>query len=91
MYISLYLPVLPEGVEDPTREHLTELDAWEYIFSRMCLVCKELREQAINGDENGSLYPACSCEWCVLSKEDYENSSTFGEILESAGFRKVKI
>lgn len=88
-YVAYYAPKLREGQEDPSAEFPTEEAAWEYIFNRMCARCKKDRELALAGDEeNGYFYPACSCEWFVLTKEDYDKSESFADILRASGYTK---
>ena len=92
-YVAYYAPSLRDDQEDPTAEFPTEQEAWDYVFSRMCKGCKEERERALacdNPDESeDSTHPACSCEWFVITKEDYDKSESFGDILKAAGYVTV--
>lgn len=89
MFVAFYVPKLSDDQQDPTAEFSTEELARDYVFSRMCSSCKELRQQALAGNEDGELYPACSCEWFVLPKKDYEESETFEDVLKAAGCKKL--
>lgn len=86
MYVAIYLPVLPPNKpQDPSRKGFpTENSAWEYVFSNLCSMCKEVREAALSGrtewvandKDYGSypptLYPACCYEWEVVEGNDLE-------------------
>lgn len=86
MFVSYYAPALSEGQEDPSKEFLTEKEAYEYIFSNMCQSCQDKRRLFLEGDEeNGSDYPACACEWFVVQKDDLEKAENFGDVLKAAG------
>lgn len=87
-YVAYYAPA-HDGQEDPTKEFPTESEAWDYVYSRMCRTCKEERQRALSGDAESSLDPACSCEWFVITKEDWDASESFMDILEAAGYTEV--
>ena len=87
MFVACYLPVLPPNmIEDPSRKGFkTESDCWEYVFSQMCDLCKQVRQNAllgktvnlkenwVNGLEPPTLFPACSCEWNVASEDEIDS------------------
>jgi len=87
MFVACYLPVLsPNQTEDPSRKGFkTKKDAWKYVFSQMCNMCKNVRQNALNGETSNSkedwedgleppnLYPACTCEWAVCTEQEIDS------------------
>jgi len=82
MYTALYMPSLPEGSEDPTKDgFLDEDSAWEYIKKvGLCKGCLEDLERGFieigNGIEEDKIdcdHPIstmCGGEWFVVETED---------------------
>jgi hypothetical protein len=92
----MYAPARAEGVPDPTRSGFpTEEAAWEFVFGSMCRKCREEHDRALTLSEEereesaDGLFPACACEWFVLSTADYKNSAGFDDILDAAGFTEI--
>ena len=91
-YTAYYIPEKAEGEVDPSRGGLpSEKEAWEYVFSRMCGSCKKEHKIATLGEDSQeykdftseyefppSNYPSCSCEWGVISDEEYKHYFTKG-------------
>jgi hypothetical protein len=103
MYTALYMPARQENEEDPSRNGFcSEESAWEYIFNRMCDGCQKERQLAITnpyyimdrGDDyeiTPSLYPACSCEWCVVNTEQYNKCESFEDLFTAAGYETIYV
>jgi hypothetical protein len=60
----------------------SEEAAWDYIYDRMCVHCKQERARALASKDDGtpvndewgtfdSEHPGCACEWDVITEEDY--------------------
>ena len=76
----------------------SEEAAEQYIFSRMCLECREGRQRVLDGisdpDNNeehlfDSLWPGCACEWGVMRTEEYFDAETPLDLLEAAGWKTI--
>jgi len=81
--IVMYMP--SSGKNDPSKKFATEQECWNYIFSRMCSLCKRDRELYLEMVKNGydyldknlpekyyeaNEYPGCSAEWMVVDEEE---------------------
>lgn len=93
-FTAVYLPSLPEGKENPTKDGFaTEAEAEEYVFSQMCSACQEERRIALSGekDEDGDSpdeYPGCFFEWLIVpTKEDGYGS--FEELMKAGGWETI--
>jgi hypothetical protein len=78
-WTALQLSYNPEYDKlDPSKfDFNSEEEAWEYVFSRMCKICKAERLRALDGEGKEeycppSLYPACSAEWMVLRTDELD-------------------
>lgn len=77
-FTALYMPGTDRN--DPSRGGFeTEDAAWEWVYGRMCLACKEERRLALAGeklhahdgnDYECSEHPPCACEWEVVPTEE---------------------
>jgi hypothetical protein len=69
-YIAYYCPRLEKGESDPSKWFKFKDEAQKYIFSIMCSSCKRKRTLFERG-KGGEEWPACSCEWEVMTKYRY--------------------
>ena len=56
----------------------TELDAWQFIFSKMCKGCRIERQRVLEGKGDpyeDSEYPACSAQWEVILTDESKHKS----------------
>lgn len=95
MYTALYMPMRDENEPDPSCSGFETVEqAEEYIFDRMCGVCKRSRARALAGDsgeedEFVSEYPSCFAEWLVVP--DDAVNLPFDEMMEAAGWKQIPI
>lgn len=98
MKTALYMPACNKE-SDPSKEFETEQEAWEYIFNRMCVGCKDQRALYLRLVSEGKSprdyykraceYPACSAEWFVVDSDELKGCETFSDVLNAAGYTEV--
>ncbi len=72
-WIALYLPDTKYKI---SREFLSEKEAWDYIESQNCNLCKK-----------EGLKSSCAAEWTVIKSKDYKKCKTFMDIMLASGHK----
>jgi len=94
MWSAVYLP--NDGKGTTKTDFSSKEEAWDYIFSRMCAVCKGMRRQYLDGvpenwdkDTESQSYPPCASEWVVIPTTKYMECKTFEDIADAAGWVRI--
>lgn len=95
---AVYLPAREPGQTDPTRcDFVSEADALDFVYSRMCRDCREGRQRILDDTSNpdnedhqfDSLWPGCACEWEVLPTQTYAQCEGFNDIMDAVGAKVI--